>query len=380
MEPTAARVIDRAGFGGIFPLLARAGYQVIGPTIRDGAIRYGEVAADADLPGGWTERQDGGTYRLERRADAALFGYAVGPDSLKRYLFPPRSRLVDVSLDHGRLDLTEPELPGVRYAFLGVRACELAAVAIQDRVFLESGAVDRIYAHHRRGAFMIGVNCAVAGGTCFCASMGTGPECTAGYDLVLTELVDGSRHDFVVVAGSDDGMAILEEWGGRPATVADHAAVRRIVAAASTSMGRTLDTDGLPKLLRDHPNHPRWEAVAARCLACTNCTLVCPTCFCSTTEDAASLDRKTATRDRRWDSCFALDFSAIHGVPVRSSTRSRYRQWMTHKLSTWHDQFGTSGCVGCGRCITWCPVGIDITEEATAMQTEAGAMQTEVLA
>jgi ferredoxin len=133
-------------------------------------------------------------------------------------------------------------------------------------------------------------------------------------------------------------------------------------------MGRAMETDGLPALLARNPEHPRWAQVAERCLTCGNCTLSCPTCFCHTVEDVADLAGTTAERVRRWDSCFTSEFSYIHGGSVRPSARSRYRQWLTHKLSAWHDQFGTSGCVGCGRCITWCPAKIDITEEVHAIR------------
>ncbi|NJL33712.1 MAG: sulfite reductase subunit A, partial [Chloroflexaceae bacterium] len=121
-------------------------------------------------------------------------------------------------------------------------------------------------------------------------------------------------------------------------------------------------------LLKHNLEHKRWEQVAERCLSCANCTMVCPTCFCSTVEDTTALDGSHAERWRKWDSCFTVDFSFIHGGTVRRETRTRYRQWMTHKLAAWIDQFGTSGCVGCGRCIVWCPVGIDITAEIAAMR------------
>ncbi|MBF0393567.1 MAG: 4Fe-4S dicluster domain-containing protein, partial [Alphaproteobacteria bacterium] len=114
--------------------------------------------------------------------------------------------------------------------------------------------------------------------------------------------------------------------------------------------------------------HPRWDEVAKRCLTCGNCTMVCPTCFCTTVDDVTDLGGTRTERVRSWDSCFTLDFSYIHGGSVRNEGSSRYRQWITHKLSSWHDQFGSSGCVGCGRCITWCPVGIDITEEVGAIR------------
>jgi ferredoxin len=140
-------------------------------------------------------------------------------------------------------------------------------------------------------------------------------------------------------------------------------------------MGRSLDTADLPGLLARNLEHPRWEEVAKRCLSCGNCTLVCPTCFCSDVSDVSDVSG-TVERQRRWASCFDLDHSYLHGGPVRLTTASRYRQWLTHKLSTWWDQFDESGCVGCGRCLTWCPVGIDLTEEAAAIRAADGAVAT----
>lgn len=366
----AAKVIGRADFGTLFDVLVADGYRVIGPTKVDDAIVYRPVSTVAELPIGWTDNQDGGTYRLARRDDDALFGYVVGPQSWKSYLFPPRSTLLTIERSDGALAFTAAEDPDVRYAFIGVRACELAAIAIQDRVFMESGHVDRIYAANRRNLFTVGVNCAVAGGTCFCASMETGPACASGYDLVLTEIVGGGIHEFVFEAGSVAGERVLDRLPGRPAAQSDHERVAAIVAATTAAMGRTMETTGVRELLYTNRDSALWDDVAARCLSCTNCTLVCPTCFCSTTEDTASLEAPTAQRERRWDSCFSLDFTGLHGVPVRHTPESRYRQWLTHKLASWQDQFDSIGCVGCGRCITWCPVGIDLTAEVAAMRAE----------
>ncbi len=362
------KVVDRSDIGILFEILIQQGYAVIGPTVRDHAIVYGPIDGVDDLPVGWTDEQDAGKYRLRRREDNALFGYAVGQHSWKEYLFPPRTTLFQVTKSNGSLEFIESDVPEVRYAFIGVRACELAAMAIQDRVFLGSGHLDRTYRTARRDVFSVAVNCIVAGGTCFCVSMDTGPRCTSGYDLVLTEMIDAEVHQFVFEGGTDAGEQMLSMLPGSPASGADMAGVDRIVETTASSMGRSMDTAGIKEMLYDNLEHPRWEEVASRCLACTNCTLVCPTCFCSTTEDTVTLDGTSSTRSRRWDSCFTMDFSNLHGVPVRSSTKSRYRQWMTHKLATWYDQFGSSGCVGCGRCISWCPVGIDITEEVAAIR------------
>jgi ferredoxin len=364
----ASLALDAEGLDDLLKALQRNGYQVVGPRVRDQAIVYDELASAADLPVGWTDRQEGGTYRLERRDDGAFFGYVVGPHSWKKYLHPPLARLWRaVRSRKGFKVHAEPE-PAPRYAFFGVRACELQAIAIQDRVFLAGEHVDPIYKARREATFIVAVNCGQAGGTCFCVSMGTGPKASRGFDLALTEVLEEGKHYFVVECGSERGEAIVAELAPRLATEGEAAAAERTVARAARQMGRKLDTDGIKELLYRNLDHPRWDQVAERCLACTNCTMVCPTCFCTSVEDVSDLAGKEAERWRRWDSCFTSDFSYLHGGSVRQSVKSRYRQWMTHKLATWYDQFGSSGCVGCGRCITWCPVAIDITEEAAAIR------------
>jgi ferredoxin len=361
-------VLSRSGLQALLDALVGRGYALKGPTIRDGAIVYDTIASTTDLPAGWTDQQDGGRYRLERRPDDALFGFAVGPHSWKRFLHPPVETVVKVRRDASGLkfEQSEPDMP--RHAFIGVRSCELHAITIQDRVLCEGPYIDPGYARRRAGAFILAVNCSEAGGTCFCVSMGTGPKARDGYDLALTELMDGDRHEFLVEVGSEAGAEVLAAAPSRPATESDLAAAAVVVQRTASRMGRELRTDGLKELLQGNPEHPQWEKVAERCLSCCNCTMVCPTCFCTTVKDQSDLAGTTAERVRSWDSCFSLDFSYLHGSSVRTSTRARYRQWMTHKLAHWIDQFGTSGCVGCGRCITWCPVGIDITQEAAAIR------------
>jgi formate hydrogenlyase subunit 6/NADH:ubiquinone oxidoreductase subunit I len=360
--------LSHEGVQALIEALGRRGYQVLGPTVRDGAIVYDDIGDIADLPTGWTDRQDAGQYRLERRSDEALFGYAVGPQSWKRFLHPPIERLWQARREGDGFAVVATEEVAPRFAFIGVRACELHAIAIQDRVFVEGPYPDVAYQKRRHDNFIVAVNCGEAGGTCFCVSMNTGPKAPAGFDLALTELLDAGGHCFLVEVGSIAGGAILAELPHQPASAKESEAADEVVAQTAGHMGRKLDTHGIKELLQDNPNHPRWDEVATRCLTCANCTMVCPTCFCTTVEDHSDLTGQTAERVRRWDSCFTLDFSYIHGGSVRTENRSRYRQWITHKLASWIDQFGTSGCVGCGRCITWCPVGIDITEEAAAIR------------
>jgi sulfhydrogenase subunit beta (sulfur reductase) len=361
-------VMTIEGLQALFDALNRGGYRVIGPILRDGAIIYGDLASLDDLPKGWTDEQDGGHYRLHRRNDAALFGYAVGPHSWKKFLLPATQRLWSAERTEQGVVVTPEPHPIERFAFIGVRACDLAAIAIQDRVLIGGAHVDPRYQRRRRGAFIVALNCGVAGGTCFCTSMHTGPKATGGYDLALTELIGEGEHRFVVDVGSEEGSAALAEVPHRSATAKELAAAAAVVANTSANMGRVMDSDDVHELLLGNLDHPRWDEVATRCLTCGNCTLVCPTCFCTTVEESTNLDGSRTSRSQRWDSCFTMDLSYVHGGSVRPTGRSRYRQWMTHKLATWWDQFGTSGCVGCGRCITWCPVGIDITEEVAAIR------------
>ena len=362
-------LLERAMFPRLLTALKGAGYRVVGPTVRDGAIVYGEVREESDLPIGWTDRQEAGQYRLERRTDAALFGYNVGPQSWKKYLFPSRERLWTARRKDGSFDVQPEPVDETPLAFLGMRACELAAIGVSDHVFGKAG--DPSYQARRRRVLRIAVQCGQAGATCFCVSMGTGPQVTGGHDLALTEVLRAGRHFFLVEVGSPAGAAVVTGLPLSLAPAEDTETAQEIVARTAASMKRTMDTTGLRDLLVGNPEHPRWEIVARRCLACTNCTMACPTCFCQTTEEVPQLSGDKVERWRRWDSCFNSAFSSLHGTSVRQSVNSRYRQWLTHKLGTWHDQFGESGCVGCGRCITWCPVGIDITEEVAAIRQPA---------
>jgi sulfhydrogenase subunit beta (sulfur reductase) len=365
-------VVDLDGMQALIAALARRGYQVLGPTLRDGAIVYDTLAGLADLPAGWTDQQDAGRYRLEKREDQALFGYAVGPHSWKRFLHPPIERLWQARREGDGFAVIPAEEAPPKLAFIGVRACEVHAIAIQDRVFIDSPYPDTAYRNRRKDNFIVAVNCGEAGGTCFCVSMNTGPKVEAGFDLALTELLDGGDHRFLVEVGSAIGSEVLAELPHSPASGKQLDAAAGVVARTAQQMGRHLDTNGLKELLQGNQTHKQWDDVAARCLTCANCTMVCPTCFCTTVEDHTDLTGQTAERVKRWDSCFSLDFSYIHGGSVRTENKSRYRQWMTHKLASWIDQFGTSGCVGCGRCITWCPTGIDITAEAAAIRANPG--------
>jgi sulfhydrogenase subunit beta (sulfur reductase) len=374
-------VIDLPGLQALIDALQARGRHVIGPTLRDSAIVLAGIDSVADLPRGIADEQSPGHYRTTARADGALFGYAAPAQSAKQWLFPPDELLWRGTRPAAGAEgapappvRESPDGPGsaVRpLALLGIRSCDLAALGIHDTVLLGRAAADARYAARRADSFVVAVTCGTPAGTCFCASMGTGPKPGPGADIVLTELLDGGRHRFLAEAGTPAGEALLAGLPGAPAARADREQAQAVVDVAVDRMGRELDTTDLRDLLYGAAESPRWQEVADRCLACTNCTMVCPTCFCTSVEDVSDLSGDVDERHRVWDSCFSLEYSKLHGGSVRTSGAARYRQWLTHKLAAWIDQFGTSGCVGCGRCITWCPVGIDITAEVTGLREEA---------
>ena len=364
--------MDVAGLDALIRILGELGYDTLGPVVRSGAIMPGAVTGVADLPAGYHDEQAPGHYHLEKGDDDLLFAWAVGPGSWKAELFPPTQELWHSSVGDEGTTVMEPDIRSRPMAIIGARPCEVAALGILDRVLWDSAVRDPTYDARRRGAFVVTAECGNPASTCFCTSMDTGPNAREGFDLALSELSDDDGHRFLVRVGTERGADVLSHIPTIDAMTRDSDARRRMLSAASGAMTRTLPVEGLAEILARNLDHPRWDEVAERCLACGNCTLVCPTCFCSDVKDTTTLTGDVHRR-RTWASCFDLDHSYLHGGPVRSSTSSRYRQWLTHKLSTWWDQFDTSGCVGCGRCIAWCPVGIDLTEEATAIAGTDGA-------
>lgn len=365
----ATYYLPRDGLDALVTTLRESGYTVLGPKVADGIISLQPVTSAEELPRGIRDEHDGGHYRLLEGDPDLLFDHVLGPDGPKSHLLPPILRLFTIRATADRFALEEGAPSPPRLAFLGIRPCEVAAMEIQDRVFgtRETGTfrceADSYYQEARRESLVVAVNCTHPGKNCFCDSMGTGPIAKGGFDLALTEL----RGGFLVQSGSPKGAALLEQLPVRQPTPAELELGDLKLRLAVTSMQKALETEGLAETLSKAIEHPHWDDVDKRCLGCGNCTQVCPTCFCSTVVDATDLSNEVTTRTRLWESCHTHQFSYTTSGPVRGTIRARYRHWLRHKLSTWHEQFGTNGCVGCGRCITWCPAGIDITAEAAAV-------------
>lgn len=361
------------GLDALIQVMMELGYTVIGPRVEGGTLTLGPVQGALELPRNIKDSQEKGFYHLGASSEQGFFQFNLGPKSWKSYLFPAERILWTMS----RGQRAKAPLPDYEktssYAFLGVRACELAALRIQDRILCGDGR-DPYYTEHRERVLIVGVHCQTAAATCFCPSMGTGPHFVSrDYDLLLTEF----PYLFLIQSGSERGAEILSKLCLTPAPPDGHEMIEIQVAATREQIVRAIPQENIKEDIYGSLDSTYWQRIGQRCLACGNCTMVCPTCFCSTVMDKKDLtfsgDHEEASRTQTWDSCFHLDFTHMHGGSVRESVGSRYRQWLSHKLATWIDQFGTSGCVGCGRCITWCPVGIDLTEEIAHLREVTSA-------
>ncbi|MBI1422968.1 MAG: sulfite reductase subunit A [Gammaproteobacteria bacterium] len=351
--------LKRDALQALLDVVNARGYQCIGPTLHDNCIQYQPISQVTQLPQGLHDQQAPGLYRLQQTDDPRYFAWANGPQALKPYVFASEEVLwrSDRNED-GSLQFTRPDSPAQKLAVVGVRACDIAALYIQDKHFLQAAYKDPYYASRRQHLVIIAVNCTHPADTCFCASTGDGPCATYGYDVALTEITDG----FLIDARSQFGTEILQQLPIENASATQIQEAGNALSAAARQQ-RHLPAHDLNQALFANLDHPQWADIAKRCLSCGNCTSVCPTCFCHSESDRAALDGKRSDHVRLWDSCFNAGHSYIHGITIRATTTQRYRQWLTHKLGSWHDQYGRSGCVGCGRCISWCPVGIDLTRE-----------------
>ncbi len=358
------RYLARSELGTLLDTLRDAGYRTIGPQLREGAIIYDELTSIEQLPQGVQDQQAPGHYRLEPQQTQRLFAWANGPQALKPFLFAPRETLWRSQRDaQGKLHFEEVQPDVEPMAIIGARPCDIAALFIHDKHFLQQENADPYYRARREKLLVVAVNCSHPADTCFCASTGDGPQAHYGFDIALTELDDG----FLLEAHNQRGRELLEQLPSQNASEVHYQQAEQQHQQAVEQQQRHLPSRDLCSKLFDNLEHPQWQKIGERCLSCGNCTAVCPTCFCHSESELASLEMNNSEHVREWDSCFSPGHSYIHGITIRPDATSKYRQWMTHKLGSWHHQYGRSGCVGCGRCISWCPAAIDLTEEANAI-------------
>ncbi|MEJ5338682.1 MAG: 4Fe-4S dicluster domain-containing protein [Aquificaceae bacterium] len=357
-------LLSLEGLEELFERLKKA-YRVIAPELGEGVIVFSEVDRFERLPLGYRNVEGPGFYALEKAQ--GYFTYTHPYNSPRSFLHPPELTLMRVRRENGRLAF-ETSLPEGKLCLFDVRACDLSALKVLDLVFLHKNPhPDPYYASLRKDLFVVAVNCTYATATCFCTTMGTGPEVKEGYDLLITELREG----FLLEAGSERGDKILASVERKiPAEDRHFEEKKERLRKTEDMMKIHFEREGLPQRLYGRMESVYWEHTERRCLACTSCTQACPTCFCFDILEKNDLKLRESQRVRVWDSCFSPSFATVHRFNLRQSVHSRYRQWLMHKFAYWMDQFETFGCVGCGRCITWCPVGIDVREEVRRVVDE----------
>jgi len=341
--------------------LREGGYIVVGPSLSEGVVRLREITEPGDLASGVLDSQAPGKYTVST-GSPFVFSSVNGPDSPKRYLHPAVAEVLRIVEGAQGIEVIPIPRSKKRYAFIGIRPCDLRGVEVMDATMMVPGFEDPVYSSLREDCLFIVVNCTRAGKNCFCASMGTGPKSESGYDLAITELPEKLLFDV-----PDGNRALLRGIKLDPASENDLRAAEQMIHRAREEMGLRFDREGASKQILSERNSAVWERTAERCLACGNCTMVCPTCFCNTIEERNDVTDGSVSRVRVWDSCLSKDFTYSAGGNPRQRRSARYRQFVTHKFGYWPEQFGHFGCVGCGRCITWCPVGIDITETVNAV-------------
>ncbi|MDI6800971.1 MAG: 4Fe-4S dicluster domain-containing protein [Thermodesulfovibrionales bacterium] len=361
--------IQKYNLSHIFDRL-KSSHKLIGPKIENNAIILSEIEFH-DIPAGYRDQQSPGCYKLKQGENAEVFSFSPGPDSFKRFLHPPFAEIFRFEKSKKGITISPSNSDEKPFAFIGIRACDISAMKLYDRVFSGEHIRDKTYESLRKNCFIMAVNCIYPGDNCFCQSIGTGPEVKDYFDIVITEI----RDSFILETGTVAGERLLTGLQQDRVNDNDMKERNESIQRCGKAMKKAIKFDELPWLIYRNLEHPRWAEIEKRDLECGNCTQVCPTCFCNSSYDLVSLsgvlkksEGLSGVRIRAWDSCFSKNFARVHGGNFRPSRKARYRQWMSHKLAYTFEQFGLPGCVGCGRCITWCPVGIDITHELEALR------------
>jgi len=285
-------------------------------------------------------------YRPVAGSSEIAFDFSRTDLPVKEYFLPATHVLLSIERGEEGVSVEEPSLDGEQVVF-GLRPCDARALRVLDALFLEEEPVDPYYAERRERTALIGLACREMGEECFCTSLGLAPDDASDVDLMLTELADGYAVQVVTEKGERIlGDLTLEEVEGTP----PKPAVREKTPI--------LEPEAWPQ----HFEHVYWVRVADRCLSCRLCTYVCPTCRCFDVRDYET-PNGDIERLRAWDSCMAEGYRRIAGGHNPRPTKAqRLRNRFYCKFCYYPRDFGPVACVGCGRCISQCPVNVDVVE------------------
>ncbi len=361
--------LSRNNFQSLIDYLVEQDYSVIAPTIKQDAIHYQPIHHIDEMVCSYHEQSSAGSYQLVKDQSGKYFNWSNGVSCLKPWFFKPHETLWQLNLNK-----TPPQYQAIipkeqKKAFIGVRACDLAALQLQDQHFLQDKYLHQQYHANRQQSIFIAVHCAAPSTNCFCTSTEDGPECSQGFDIVMTELESG----FILQGENTFSQKLIDHLPVETVSKQSWQEQDDILKRAKQKIQRAFNPEKVAKKLQQRLHDNIWQDIAEKCLACGNCTLVCPSCFCSKQGDEMPLAGNKVEHIQYWDSCFSEQHSYLGGIVIHQNIADRYKQWINHKLNWWFEQYGRSGCVGCGRCISWCPTGIDFFQQARALTENASS-------
>ncbi len=328
------RVIDRCELPALVSAFMES-YEVIAP-VKDGRIY---------------------TFAPVESFDEIALDYPSTITSPKKYYLPARETLFEFDVRENEVtDYEEVVEPRVIF---GAHACDINALTCLDIVFEDERYPDPYYEAHRRATLVVGISC-TPNENCFCNLMDTA-EARSGYDLFLQDIGDS----YLVPIGSVEAANILEaSCSPREATDEDRIAFRQATRARQEAFNPDIpDIQEVPMLMDAFHSDEFWDELGGRCLACTACSAVCPTCYCFDIRDTLDPDGTTGRRERVWDACTSPQFAEVTGgYNFRADGRGRVRHRMYHKLNGFFSKHGRNLCVGCGRCVRACKANISPIE------------------
>jgi sulfhydrogenase subunit beta (sulfur reductase) len=290
-----------------------------------------------------------------------VLDYPNAKESPKSVLFPQRETLFQYRTERGKAEVDVPPSAAKGRVLFGIRPCDARGLLLLDKVF-GGDCRDPYYTDKRDDTVVVSLGCDDPNPSCFCLSMGGGPCSAEGSDVLLLDL--GDR--YVAEAVSEKGAAFLRDQAFEESDENTLALAEKVRRKSEASMKRVAIRENLEKELKRLFNDPVWKDLTETCLGCGICTYLCPTCHCFDLCDEAA--GQTGERIRVWDSCqFPLFTLQASGFNPRPSVKERFRQRIMHKFSYLPETQAMLGCVGCGRCVTECPVNLDIREVVTSL-------------
>lgn len=279
---------------------------------------------------------------------------------LKQLFLPQSERLFSIERDGEKVTLDSRGPLKKKRIILGAKSCEVKGLELLANVYGSAEHPDELFLDRKKNTIIIGLTCDKPADTCFCIALGVNPVEEKGMDIVLTKI----NGEFVIKSFTRQGEDLLKEYGNllEDASKEELDKKKKLEEVIPGKQNVSLDLSGIKSKLDNGFDHPVWEEENLRCIACGACAYLCPVCQCFDIHDETGKGGALA-RYRTWDTCMSPDFTQMAGGHnPRAKKRNRFRQRFMHKFKYYPDLFNTPGCTGCGRCIQFCPVNIDIVE------------------